>query len=120
MSGFNIIPGVLRKGVLSLNKSSSCSIRKKITALLLSLCLAAAFVPTVGAASDTGETQSVDSAEFIVPVDESATQTVAPDTTTQATESTTQATENHTGDRRNNRLHKILFSGFFRQQYGKL
>ena len=93
MSGFNIIPGVLRKGVLSLNKSSSCSIRKKITALLLSLCLAAAFVPTVGAASDTGETQPVDSAEFIVPVDESATQTVAPDTTTQATESTTQATE---------------------------
>ena len=76
-----------------MNKSSSCSIRKKITALLLSLCLAAAFVPTVGAASDTGETQPVDSAEFIVPVDESATQTVAPDTTTQATESTTQATE---------------------------
>ena len=77
-----------------MNISSRCSIRKKIIALLLSLCMAAAFVPTVGAASDTSEPQGVDSAEFIIPLDESAAQPTDP--TTQATESTTQATESTT------------------------
>ena len=53
--------------------------------------MAAAFVPSVSAGSDTNETQTVDSAEFIVPVDDSSTQ--ATEATTQATEATTQATE---------------------------
>ena len=53
--------------------------------------MAASFVPSVSAGSDTNETQTVDSAEFIVPVDDSSTQ--ATEATTQATEATTQATE---------------------------
>ena len=74
-----------------MNISANYSIRKKITALLICLCMAAAFVPSVSAGSDTNETQTVDSAEFIVPVDDSSTQ--ATEATTQATEATTQATE---------------------------
>ena len=53
--------------------------------------MAASFVPSVSAGADTNETQTVDSAEFIVPVDDSSTQ--ATEATTQATEATTQATE---------------------------
>ena len=81
-----------------MNISLRCSIRKKITALLLALCMAAVFVPTVGAASEPGDLQAVDSSEFIVPVDENTTQatTQATESTTQATESTTQATESTT------------------------
>ena len=74
-----------------MNISANYSIRKKITALLICLCMAASFVPSVSAGADTNETQTVDSAEFIVPVDDSSTQ--ATEATTQATEATTQATE---------------------------
>ena len=75
-----------------MNISLRCSVTKKITALLISLCMAASFVPAVGATSDNG---AGDSSEYIVPVDENAT-TLADEPTTQATESTTQATESTT------------------------
>ena len=73
---------LIRKGVLSLNISYHYSVIKKITALLISLCMAASFVPAVNAASDP---EIVDSSEYIVSVDDSQT--------TQDSESTTQATK---------------------------
>lgn len=78
-----------------MNISSHCSIIKKITALLISICLTASFVPSASAAADTGDLQTVDSAEFIVPIDDSTSQTTQSTTqaTTQATESATQSTE---------------------------
>ncbi len=90
---------LIRKGVLSLNISYHYSVIKKITALLISLCMAASFVPAVNAASDP---EIVDSSEYIVSVDDSQTTqdsestTQDSESTTQATESTTQATESTT------------------------
>ena len=77
-----------------MNISSHGSVRKKIIALLISLCMAASFVPSVFAASDTGDAQTVDSAEFIVPDNDPTT--LSTDPTTQATDPTTQATESTT------------------------
>ena len=56
--------------------------------------MAASFVPSVFAASDTGDAQTVDSAEFIVPDNDPTT--LSTDPTTQATDPTTQATESTT------------------------
>ena len=77
-----------------MNISSHGSVRKKIIALLISLCMAASFVPSVFAASDTGDAQTVDSAEFIVPDNDPTT--LSTDPTTQATDPTTLATESTT------------------------
>ena len=79
-----------------MNISTHCSIRKKITALLLSLCMAGAFVPSVsaGAVADDNTTQTVQAAESTTQATESTTQ--AAESTTQATESTTQSTESTT------------------------
>ena len=70
-----------------MNTSFHCSIVKKITALLISICLAASFVPYVCAASEDSDPSS----ELLVPENEPASQTT--EATTQATESTMQATE---------------------------
>ena len=66
------------KGDFNLNTSFHCSIVKKITALLISICLAASFVPYVCAASEDSDPSS----ELLVPENEPASQT---------TEATTQA-----------------------------
>ena len=84
-----------------MNISSRCIFRKKLIALLLSVCLAAAFVPTVGAESSEVESQSVDSAEFIVQTDDvtkqpADTTTQPADTTTQPADTTTQPTDTTT------------------------
>ena len=77
-----------------MNISSRCIFRKKLIALLLSVCLAAAFVPTVGAESSEVESQSVDSAEFIVQTDDVTKQPA--DTTTQPADTTTQPADTTT------------------------
>ena len=74
-----------------MNISSRCSVKKRIIALLVSLCLAAAFVPSVGAASENDPSPAVDSSEFIIPVEDADTQ--APSSTTQPASSVAQTTE---------------------------
>lgn len=68
--------------------------KKRIIALFISLCISTAFVPSVAAASLTGDPQDVDSAELIIPVDKTTTQ--AAESTTQAVLSTTQTPESTT------------------------
>ena len=67
--------------------------------------MAASFVPSVSAGADTNETQTVDSAEFIVPVDDSDAGNRSDDTGDRIND--TGDRSNDTGDRSN----EILQSG---------